>query len=113
LSQIKRRRASTGDYPDAHLERAAMIASAQVSVYPLRQEHLGPTIDMVRQALEAHGLQGEVGPMSTTVTGDAAVVFRALADAFDKAARTGQVVMTFTVSNACPVPPTGKRERDA
>ncbi|MGE3919007.1 MAG: YkoF family thiamine/hydroxymethylpyrimidine-binding protein [Hyphomicrobiaceae bacterium] len=81
-----------------------MISSAQISVYPLRQEHLGPTIDMVRQTLEAHGLRAEVGPKSTMVTGDAAIVFAALADAFDKAARAGQVVMTFTVSNACPVP---------
>jgi len=81
-----------------------MISSAQISAYPLRQEHLGPAIEMVRQTLEAHGLRADVGPMSTMVTGDAAIVFAALADAFDKAARTGQVVMTFTVSNACPVP---------
>jgi uncharacterized protein YqgV (UPF0045/DUF77 family) len=81
-----------------------MISSAQISAYPLRQEHLRPTIEMVRQTLEAHGLRADVGPMSTTVTGDAATVFAALADAFDKAARIGQVVMTFTVSNACPAP---------
>lgn len=61
-----------------------MISSAQISVYPLRQEHLGPTIDSVRHALQAHGLRAEVGPMSTMVT--------------------GEVVMTFTMSNACPVP---------
>ncbi len=81
-----------------------MISSTQISVYPLRQEHLGPVIDMVHQTLEAHGLRAEVGPMSTMVTGDAAIVFAALADAFDQAARTGQVVMTLTVSNGCPVP---------
>ena len=80
-----------------------MITSAQISVYPLRQEHLGPTIDGVRHALEAHGLRAKVGPMSTMVTGDAAIVFAALTDAFDRAAQTGEVVMTFTVSNACPV----------
>jgi uncharacterized protein YqgV (UPF0045/DUF77 family) len=80
-----------------------MISSAQISVYPLRQEHLHPTIDGVRHALEAHGLCAEVGPMSTMVTGQAAIIFAALADAFDKAAQTGEVVMTFTVSNACPM----------
>lgn len=80
-----------------------MISSAQISVYPLRQEHLGPTIDTVHHTLEAHGLRAEVGPMSTIVTADAAIVFAALADAFDEAARAGPVVMTFTVSNACPV----------
>ena len=81
-----------------------MISSAQISVYPLRQEHLGPTIEIVRETLEAHGLQAQVGPMSTIVTGEIDILFAALAEAFDKAARAGQVVMTFTVSNACPVP---------
>lgn len=81
-----------------------MIASAQISIYPLRQEHLGPAIDIVREALNAHALRAEVGPMSTVVTGEADIVFAALAQAFDKAARTAQVVMTFTVSNACPIP---------
>ncbi len=81
-----------------------MISSAQISVYPLRQEHLGPAVEIVRETLEAHGLQAQVGPMSTIVTGEAGIVFAALAEAFDKAARTGQVAMTFTVSNACPVP---------
>ena len=81
-----------------------MISSAQISLYPLRQAHLGPAIEILRRTLEAHGLGAEVGPMSTMVRGETAIVFAALADAFDKAARTGQVVMTFTVSNACPVP---------
>jgi uncharacterized protein YqgV (UPF0045/DUF77 family) len=81
-----------------------MISSAQISIYPLRQEHLGPAIDIVRETLEAHGLQAQVGPMSTIVTGESGIVFSALAEAFDKAARTGEVVMTFTVSNACPIP---------
>ncbi|MGE0580068.1 MAG: YkoF family thiamine/hydroxymethylpyrimidine-binding protein [Reyranella sp.] len=79
------------------------ICSAQISLYPLRQAHLGPAIDSARATLEAHGLHPEVGPMSTVVTGDAGIVFAALADAFDKAAQAGQVVMALTVSNACPV----------
>jgi uncharacterized protein YqgV (UPF0045/DUF77 family) len=81
-----------------------MMSSAQVSVYALRQDHLGPAVETVRTTLEAHGLQAQVGPMSTIVTGETGVVFAALAEAFDKAARTGEVVMTLTVSNACPVP---------
>jgi hypothetical protein len=43
--------------------------------------------------------------MSRIVTGETGIVFAVLAEAFDKAARTGEVVMTLTVSNACPVPP--------
>lgn len=79
------------------------MISAQVSMYPLRQEHLSPAIDAVRRAFEHRDLHPEIGAMSTVVTGDEAVVFAALQDAFVTAAATGQVVMTITVSNACPV----------
>jgi len=81
-----------------------MTTSAQISVYPLRQEHLGPAVESVRHALEQHGLTPHVGPMSTTVTGDNGIVFAALAEAFAEAASGGQVVMTITISNACPIP---------
>jgi uncharacterized protein YqgV (UPF0045/DUF77 family) len=77
--------------------------SAQVSLYPLRQEHLSPAIEMVKDALTAHGLHVEVGPMSTHVTGPADAVFVSLKEAFLRAADAGQVVMTITVSNACPI----------
>jgi len=80
-----------------------MICSAQISLYPLRQAHLGPAIESVRATFAAHGLQAEVGSMSTVVVGDAGTIFAALADAFDKAAQSGQAVMTVTVSNACPI----------
>jgi uncharacterized protein YqgV (UPF0045/DUF77 family) len=80
-----------------------MISSAQLSVYPLRQERLGPAIEIVHAALQAHGLEPQVGPMSTIITGENQVIFAALGDAFAKAAEVGQVVMTITVSNACPV----------
>jgi len=79
------------------------MASAQISVYPLRQDSLGPAIEQVRASLTAHGLTPEIGPMSTLVVGDDAVIFAALGEAFAKAAELGAVVMTITVSNACPV----------
>ena len=81
-----------------------MTTSAQISVYPLRQEHLGPAVESVRSALQERGLTPQVGPMSTTVSGESGILFAALADAFAKAASNGQVVMTITISNACPVP---------
>jgi uncharacterized protein YqgV (UPF0045/DUF77 family) len=80
-----------------------MIVSAQISIYPLRQEHLSPAIDAVKGALEIRGFQPEIGAMSTIVTGEAKEVFLALHEAFDRAAATGHVVMTVTVSNACPI----------
>ncbi len=81
-----------------------MIASAQISIYPLRQSRLGPAIEAVRAALMAHGLAPEIGPMSTIVVGEDAAIFAALGEAFAKAAESGHVVMTATVSNACPIP---------
>lgn len=81
-----------------------MVASAQISVYPLRQDRLGPAIEAVRAALAAHGVAPEVGPVSTIVVGEDAVIFAALGEAFAKAAALGEVVMAVTVSNACPIP---------
>jgi uncharacterized protein YqgV (UPF0045/DUF77 family) len=80
-----------------------MVISAQVSLYPLRQERLSPAIQAVRETLTAAGLQPQSGPMSTLVMGEAVTVFAALQEAFARAAALGAVVMTVTVSNACPV----------
>jgi uncharacterized protein YqgV (UPF0045/DUF77 family) len=86
-----------------------MSVSAQISIYPLRQERLGPAVEAVRLALESRGLQPEVGPMSTVVTADLESIFTALREAFEQAAATGAVAMVLTVSNACPVEPRGTR----
>jgi len=82
-----------------------MSVSAQISIYPLRQERLGPAVEAVRLALESRRLEPEVGPMSTFVTGDSESIFAALREAFEQAAETGPVAMVLTVSNACPVDP--------
>ena len=42
-----------------------MIVSAQVAIYPLRQDRLTPAIAAVGTALQTAGLQPEVGRMST------------------------------------------------
>lgn len=84
-------------------ERISMHVSAQISVYPLRQDHLSPVIQEMQDVLRAAGLDVARGPMSTLVTGDGAAVFDALKESFLRAAATGHVVMTATVSNACPV----------
>jgi len=77
--------------------------SAQISLYPLRQEKLGPAIEAVRAALEGEGLAPEVGPMSTVVTGEADQIFAALQRGFEEAAAGGPVALVVTLSNACPV----------
>ena len=81
-----------------------MAASAQIAIYPLRQPRLTPAVEAVQQALREKGLQIQPGPMSTYVVGDEAVIFAALQEAFARASRNGHVVMTVTLSNACPIP---------
>lgn len=81
-----------------------MIASAQISIYPLRQDRLGPAIEAVRVSLADRGLAPQVGPMSTIVVGEETQIFAGLGEAFAKAGALGEVVLTVTVSNACPIP---------
>jgi uncharacterized protein YqgV (UPF0045/DUF77 family) len=81
--------------------------TAQVSLYPLRQETLSPAIDEALQVFEAHGLHVEPGAMSSLITGDDAALFSALQEAFCRAAGQGQVVMVATFSNACRLPGEG------
>jgi uncharacterized protein YqgV (UPF0045/DUF77 family) len=76
--------------------------SAQISVYPLRQNELHPAVNAVRDALAARGFEPSVGAMSTVISGDAAMVFSGLQDAFEAAAATGDTVLAITISNACP-----------
>jgi uncharacterized protein YqgV (UPF0045/DUF77 family) len=80
-----------------------MDVSAQVSLYPLRQDRLSPAIQEMQDALRGAGLDVTPGPMSTMVTGDGAAVFEALKIAFLRTAATGHIVMTATISNACPI----------
>jgi uncharacterized protein YqgV (UPF0045/DUF77 family) len=80
-----------------------MMISAQISVYPLRQERLSPAIRALSDGLRSAGLSPEVGSMSTIITGDADAIFAALREGFTRAAATGHVAMTVTVSNACPI----------
>jgi len=80
-----------------------MLASAQIAIYPLRQARLSPAVQAVGDALRTAGLQPEVGPMSTLVTGEVERLFAVLQTAFVRAAEQGPVVLTVTLSNACPV----------
>ena len=87
-----------------------MGITAQVSLYPLRQETLSPIIDEALQTFQEHGLQVEPGSMSSLITGDDDTIFAALQEAFRGAAGQGHVVMIATFSNACPVPGSGSKK---
>jgi uncharacterized protein YqgV (UPF0045/DUF77 family) len=81
--------------------------TAQVSLYPLRQETLSPAIDEALRIFLAHDLHVEPGAMSSLITGDVTALFAALQEAFCRAAGQGQVVMVATFSNACRLPEKG------
>ncbi len=81
--------------------------AAQVSLYPLRRERLGPVIDDAVAVFRQVGLLVTEGPMSTIIAGDLDAVFAALREAFARAAAHGEAVMVITVSNGCPVPAPG------
>ena len=79
-----------------------MKVQAQISLYPLRRPGLAEPIGRFVELLRQEGLNVEVGPMSTQVTGDSKVLFASLAEAFEDAAQRGDIVLLLKVSNACP-----------
>jgi uncharacterized protein YqgV (UPF0045/DUF77 family) len=80
------------------------VITAQVSLYPLRQESIEPAIREAVSILRRHGLESRVGEMSTLVWGEERAVFAALEEAFHQTAERGDTVMAVTLSNACPSP---------
>jgi uncharacterized protein YqgV (UPF0045/DUF77 family) len=84
------------------LSQKPIGVTAQVSLYPLRQEHLLPAIEAAIEAWQAHGLRGIPGTMSTSITDETGMLWAALRDGFTAACAHGETVMVITVSNACP-----------
>lgn len=83
-----------------------MPVAAQVSLYPLGEEDIGPPIERAVAILRQHGLRVEVGPMSSVIVGDDELLFAALAEVYRTLAGEGlAVVIVATLSNACPVDP--------
>jgi len=78
--------------------------TAQASLYPLRQEHLGQAIDSAIDLWRSRGLEVVPSAMSTLIAGEGRVLWAALRDAFTAAATQGETVMVVTLSNACPWP---------
>ena len=80
--------------------------SAQISVYPLRQQSIGPAIREVVQVLNQRGLKTRTDEMSTLALGEEQAFFDALQEAFHRASERGDMVMVITLSNACCLPET-------
>jgi uncharacterized protein YqgV (UPF0045/DUF77 family) len=80
-----------------------LLLAAQVSIYPLRQLSLSPVIEQALSFFRSYGLEVTPGPMSSIVSGEDETLFAALKEAFSQIAKDVEIVMTLTLSNACPV----------
>lgn len=78
-----------------------MRVQAEVSLYPLKEQHLSKPIVQFCHAMDRYGLAVRTGTMSTEVTGDSRDLFQGLRDAFEQLAREHDVVLVCKVSNAC------------
>ena len=89
-----------------------MKVQAEISLYPLGEEDLLPSIEEFLDVLKTGGLELRMGTMSTTVAGESSVLFQAISDAFEKVAARHLCVLVVKYSNACPPLP-GCPERQA
>ena len=72
------------------------IASCQLSLYPLRQEDVGPAIRDGIAAARAEGCAVRVGNLSTLLSGSEEQVFAGARAAYRAAQAHGSAVMTAT-----------------
>lgn len=84
-----------------------MIA-CQFAVYGIGEANLDQAVAGALEAVKGSGLSYQVGAMSTQLLGEEKLVFETLRRAYERAAESGAVVMTITMSNACPVLPPGE-----
>ncbi len=80
------------------------VISAQVSLYPLRPEHLDAVIRDAIRLWQQRRLDVWPGAMSTMIAGEPQAVWDALREGFALASERCEAVMVVTVSNACPIP---------
>lgn len=80
-----------------------MKIQAEASLYPLRTDTVGRTINDFLEDLECAGLVVQQGNMSSTLAGDVELVFAALGKAFQGVASRCPVVLILKISNACPL----------
>jgi len=80
-----------------------METSAQISLYPLKQERLSPAIEEAWRIIEKYDIIIQKGLMSTVLIGDRKEVFDAVTEIFEELSKKGMLVLNVTFSNACPV----------
>jgi len=79
-----------------------MKVQAEVSLYPLRTMTLTESIDRFVRRLRERGLEVQMGPISSSDSGECRAVFDGLSAAFEDSARRGDVAAIIKGGNACP-----------
>ena len=79
-----------------------MKVQAEVSLYPLRIEHIGKPIERFLEIVRGRDIQVVVGTMSTRLEGEDDEVFTALREAFAAVGEEYEAALVMKVSNACP-----------
>ncbi|RQW83586.1 MAG: hypothetical protein EHM79_15825 [Geobacter sp.] len=79
-----------------------MKIQAEISLYPLKENHFGPYIDDFLNAALRQGLTVSVGSMSSVIAGEREAVFQAVSDGFAQVSDQCKVVLVVKFSNACP-----------
>lgn len=77
-----------------------MIVQAEVSLYPLGEADPAREIDAFVRRIARSGLTVETGPLSTLVSGESGLVFRALEEAYAANAEGERRVMIVKMKNA-------------
>jgi Na+-translocating ferredoxin:NAD+ oxidoreductase RNF subunit RnfB len=87
-----------------------MKIQAELSLYPLKTDLIENAVRNFIKELSKSGISVVTGQMSTLVAGESEEVFRVVGECFEKACRTGEIVLVVKFSNACPEKATRKGE---
>lgn len=80
-----------------------MNVEAEVSLYPLAEEHLVHPVHDFVEVLKQHGCEVEIAPMSSIVKGESSAVFEALRIGYEAAAQKSACLLVIKACNVCPL----------
>lgn len=77
-----------------------MLIQAELSLYPLKQPDMAPSIFAFVRELEAAGVEIEIGRMSSVITGERPAVFSAIERAYAAVETHGRHVLVVKLMNS-------------
>lgn len=77
-----------------------MKVQAEVSIYPLREQHLLRFVARFHHIMDSYGLAVKTRAMSMEIAGDSGKLFRGLCDAFEQFTKEYDITLVCKVSNA-------------